>query len=125
MPRYFRPHGGIHLRLFPCHHRPGSQVPYESLDKSHAFFTPDTAWPVSRSPPCLSQSDRQTLVVMPLEATAAYGGLKPPPTRRLRRAHLHLPYSMTLAPLLDTGRSWFSSDASPDGIPPNVPEAPP
>jgi len=67
MPRYFRPHGGIHLRLFPCHHRPGSQVPYESLDKSHAFFTPDTAWPVSRSPPCLSQSDRQTLVVMPLE----------------------------------------------------------
>ena len=162
MPRYFRPHGGIHLRLFPYHHRPGSQVPYASLDKSHAFFTPDTAWPISRPPPCLSQSDRQTLVVMPFRnlstldrrrvcthlsyphltcsndtpftitfttmaigATAAYGGLKPPPTRRLRRAHLHLSHSMTLARLLDTGRPWFSSDASPDGIPPNALEAPP
>src|SRR5271169_5917703 len=27
---------------------------------------------------------------------AAYGCLKPPPTGRLRRAHLHLPHSMTL-----------------------------
>src|SRR5215467_10024237 len=33
---------------------------------------------------------------------AAYGSLKPPPTRRLRRAHLHLSYSMALARLLDT-----------------------
>src|SRR5215472_9696875 len=33
---------------------------------------------------------------------AAYGSLKPPPTRRLRGAHLHLSYSMALARLLDT-----------------------
>ena len=37
-----------------------------------------------------------------LWAEAAYGSLKPPPTRRLRRAHLHLSYSMALARLLDT-----------------------
>ena len=35
-------------------------------------------------------------------AGAAHGSLKPPPTRRLRRAILHLSYSMTLARLLDT-----------------------
>ena len=28
--------------------------------------------------------------------------MKPPPTRRLRRAYLHLPYSMTISRLLDT-----------------------
>src|SRR6516162_4414457 len=33
---------------------------------------------------------------------AAYGCLKPPPTGRLRRANLHLSYSMTLSRLLDT-----------------------
>jgi hypothetical protein len=33
---------------------------------------------------------------------AAYGGLKPPPTRRLRRVYLHLSHSMTLSCLLDT-----------------------
>ena len=33
---------------------------------------------------------------------AAPGCLKPPPTGWLRRAHLHLSYSMTLARLLDT-----------------------
>ena len=33
---------------------------------------------------------------------AAPGCLKPPPTRGLRRAHLHLSYSTTLARLLDT-----------------------
>src|ERR1700756_4995125 len=32
---------GVHLCLFPLHHRPGSQVPYESPDKSHASYTPD------------------------------------------------------------------------------------
>jgi hypothetical protein len=32
---------GLHLCLFPSHHRPGSQVPYESPDKSHAAYTPD------------------------------------------------------------------------------------
>jgi len=54
---------------------------------------------------------------MAIGATAAYGGLKPPPTRRPRRAHLHLSYSMALAHLLDTGRSWFS----PDGVPVRTP----
>src|SRR5260370_17058750 len=33
---------------------------------------------------------------------AAHGCLKPPPTGWLRRARLHLSYSMTLARLLDT-----------------------
>src|SRR5262249_48932937 len=33
---------------------------------------------------------------------AAHGSLKPPPTRRLRRVHLHLFYSMTILGLLDT-----------------------
>ena len=33
----------FHLCLFPLHHRPGSQVPYESPDKSHASYTPDPA----------------------------------------------------------------------------------
>src|SRR5208283_1800241 len=33
---------------------------------------------------------------------AAHGGLKPPPTKRLRRVLLHLSYGMTLARLLDT-----------------------
>jgi len=37
-----------------------------------------------------------------LWTAAAYGSLKPPPTRRLRRAYLHLSYSMTLSRLLDT-----------------------
>src|SRR5215472_7523913 len=38
-------------------------------------------------------------------AEAAYGSLKPPPTRRLRRALLHLSYSTTISRLLDTTRS--------------------
>src|ERR1700726_5133210 len=37
-----------------------------------------------------------------LLSEAAYGSLKPPPTGRLRRVHLHLSHSMTLARLLDT-----------------------
>ena len=37
-----------------------------------------------------------------LLSAAASGSLKPPPTERLRRAHLHLSYSMTLSRLLDT-----------------------
>src|SRR5215469_12489605 len=37
-------------------------------------------------------------------AEAAYGSLKPPPTRRLRRALLHLSYSTTISRLLDTTR---------------------
>src|SRR5271166_3265146 len=39
------------LCLFPWHRQTGSQVPCKSLDKIHAFYTPDTAWPVCRSPP--------------------------------------------------------------------------
>ncbi len=38
-------------------------------------------------------------------AEAAYGSLKPLPTERLRRAHLHLSYSRTISRLLDTTRS--------------------
>ena len=52
------------LCLFPCHRQPGSQVPYESPDESHASCTPDTAWPVSRYLPCCSRSKRATPVLM-------------------------------------------------------------
>src|SRR5262249_47187976 len=44
--RFFR------LHLFPCHRQPGSQVPYESPNEIPAAYTPDTAWSVSRYPPC-------------------------------------------------------------------------
>src|ERR1035441_7704535 len=54
----------FHLCLFPLHHRPGSQVPYESPDKSHAAYTPDPAWPVSRSLPCCSQDRVEILVLV-------------------------------------------------------------
>src|SRR5882672_3734266 len=54
--QYFRPHGWCRLCLFPLHRRPGSQVPYESQDESHASCTPDTAWLVSRLPPCSSRN---------------------------------------------------------------------
>src|SRR5262249_21873541 len=42
-------------------------------------------------------------------AGAAHGSLKPPPTRRLRRAILHLSYSMTLTRLLGTVTSRLST----------------
>ncbi|MGE3915995.1 MAG: transposase [Hyphomicrobiaceae bacterium] len=35
------------LRLFPCHHRPGSHVPHQSLIELRAAHTPDVARPVS------------------------------------------------------------------------------
>jgi Periplasmic binding protein len=41
----------LRLCFLPWHRRPGSQVPYESPIESHASYTPDTAWPVGRSPP--------------------------------------------------------------------------
>jgi hypothetical protein len=47
----------LRFHLFPFHRQPGSQVPYESLDESRVAFAPDTAWPVSRYPPCFSQDD--------------------------------------------------------------------
>ena len=59
---------GHRLRLFPYHHRPGSQVPCESPDESHASYTPDAAWPVSRLPPCLSRSSGETPVLTPSKA---------------------------------------------------------
>src|SRR5260370_16260520 len=53
--RYFRPRGWSHLRLFPCHRRPGSHVPYRSLIKLRAAYTPDAARSVSGHPPSLSR----------------------------------------------------------------------
>src|SRR6516165_261145 len=53
----------LRLRLFPSHHRPGSQVPCESPNESHASYTPDTAWPVGRFPPYFSQGG-ETPVLM-------------------------------------------------------------
>ena len=52
------------MYLFPSHRQPSSQVPYESPNKSHAFYTPDTAWPVGRFPPRFSQSRVRTPVLM-------------------------------------------------------------
>jgi hypothetical protein len=64
--RYFRPRGFGRLCLFPWHRRPGSQVPYESPNESHASYTPDTAWPVDRFPPYSSRSGSETPVLMSL-----------------------------------------------------------
>src|SRR5271166_3619474 len=52
------------LCLFPWHRQTGSQVPCKSLDKIHAFYTPDTAWPVCRSPPRSSRGMRAPPVLM-------------------------------------------------------------
>jgi hypothetical protein len=41
-------------RVFPWHCMKSSQVPCPSPDQSHATYTPDTTWPISRHPPCLS-----------------------------------------------------------------------
>src|SRR5664279_6132906 len=43
-----------------------------------------------------------TFTTTAFRTAAAYGSLKPPPTRRLRRAFLHLSYSMTISRLPDT-----------------------
>jgi hypothetical protein len=40
-------HLSFALSIFPLHPRSGSQVPYESLNESHAPYTPDAVWPVS------------------------------------------------------------------------------
>src|SRR5918995_19299 len=45
----------LRLCLFPSHRRIGSQVPYRSLNQSHATSTPDTASPVVRFPRCFSR----------------------------------------------------------------------
>ena len=52
------------LCLFPCHRRTGSQVPHQSQDQSHATCTPDTAWPVTRFPPCSSRRTCRSPVLM-------------------------------------------------------------
>src|SRR5262249_4954119 len=46
-----------------------------------------------------------TFTTAAFRTEAAYGSLKPPPARRLRRALLHLSYSMTFSRLLDTTTS--------------------
>jgi hypothetical protein len=43
---------------------------------------------------------------------AAYGSLEPPPTRRLRRAHLHLSYSTTPLRLHDTAPPRLLTEAA-------------
>jgi hypothetical protein len=57
--RYFRPRGWSRLCLFPWHRRPGSHVPYESPNESHASSTPDATWTVSRTPSMLIPEDWQ------------------------------------------------------------------
>ena len=39
-------------KVFPWHHMKSSQVPYPSQNQSHATYTPDTTWPISRFSPC-------------------------------------------------------------------------
>src|ERR1700737_1283682 len=53
--RYFRPRGWSRLRLFPCHRRPGSHVPYKSQIELRAAYMPDAAWAVSVHPPSSSR----------------------------------------------------------------------
>ena len=53
------------LCLFPYHRKPGSQVPYESPDWSHASCAPDIAWPVSRFPPDCSRNWQVNPAQMP------------------------------------------------------------
>src|SRR6516165_703359 len=55
---------GLPLVPFPYHRQPGSQVPYESPDKGHAFSTPDTTCPVSRYLTCSSRSSVETPVLV-------------------------------------------------------------
>jgi hypothetical protein len=54
----------IRLRLFPWHHRAGSQVPHQSQDQSHASSTPDITWTVTRFPPCSSRRKCRSPVLM-------------------------------------------------------------
>jgi hypothetical protein len=62
--QYFQPHGFHRLCLFPWHRRSGSQVPHKSPDESHASYTPDTTWPVSRSLPRSSWNKGTAPVLM-------------------------------------------------------------
>ena len=102
--------------LYTGHHMDSKQVPSMPLSRSRATT------PVLMSPEILSMRRREFTCARlsspymtrseprlfhnvhhrDLAIEAAYGCLKPPPAGRLRRAHLHLPYSMALACLLDT-----------------------
>lgn len=53
----------LHLYLFSCHHRSGSQVPCRSLAQIHASCTPVAACPVIRCPAGLSQKISAPLVL--------------------------------------------------------------
>src|SRR5580704_13416600 len=61
--RYFRPRGWSRLRLFPCHRRPGSHVPYQSQIELRAAYMPDAAWAVSVHPPSSSRKMGQPPVL--------------------------------------------------------------
>src|SRR5215467_851017 len=52
------------LRLFPFHHRTGSQVPHQSLNQVHAVFMPETIRAVSSLPPDLSRKWRKPSVLI-------------------------------------------------------------
>jgi hypothetical protein len=78
---------------FPWHHRLGSQVPWESPNESHAFYTPDTAWPVSRFPPHLSRGSGGAPVSMSSEYVSM-------PLRRFTCARLSHPYLTRFLPRL-------------------------
>ena len=49
---------------FPLSSLARLSIPHESPNGSHAFSTPDTAWPVSRFPPRSSRSSSWTPVLM-------------------------------------------------------------
>jgi hypothetical protein len=53
-------------RVFSCHRLQSSQVPYLSRDQLHAAYTPDTAWPIDRLPPCCSWESSAPPVLMSL-----------------------------------------------------------
>ena len=56
-------HCSSRLRLFPCHRRPGSHVPYKSLIELRAVYMADAAWAVSEHPPSLSRKMGQPPVL--------------------------------------------------------------
>jgi len=59
--RYFRPRGVSRLRLFPCHRRPGSHVPYNSLVELRATYMPDAARATFRTAPELIPGEGSAL----------------------------------------------------------------
>jgi hypothetical protein len=65
--RYCRPRGASAWAFSLSITDQVSQVPYESPDEIHASYTPDIAWPVSRSLPCCSRNKRDIPVLMSSE----------------------------------------------------------